>query len=288
MRNGGKRAKHHREVAADLLGEGYYNTSISDIMAATGLAKGGLYSHFDSKEALWNTPRTGGRSRSGGSSFTGVRKVSDPLDRISGRSNDLRDSCCGEVFEGGYFFFQHARRTLGPVPAMSAGWSRFMQFCGPSGLWLEEARSERQTQARREDKGGRKPCRHLHQRRDRVDVATRNTHSHGRTNDRAQLLHPDAEGLRKGNRGAPRILRVFPGDTDRSPAIRVHGDPDPMRRCRRMKERIRRFVVGQEIDDVGSLRHRTTGAPVAPTRSSSPGQGRSSCSPTRETRQRLR
>jgi AcrR family transcriptional regulator len=34
--------------------KGYYNTSISDIMAATGLTKGGLYSHFDSKEALWN------------------------------------------------------------------------------------------------------------------------------------------------------------------------------------------------------------------------------------------
>jgi len=29
--------------------KGYHNASISDIMAATGLSKGGLYAHFDSK-----------------------------------------------------------------------------------------------------------------------------------------------------------------------------------------------------------------------------------------------
>ena len=34
--------------------KGFHNTSVSDIMAATGLTKGGLYAHFDSKEALWH------------------------------------------------------------------------------------------------------------------------------------------------------------------------------------------------------------------------------------------
>ena len=33
--------------------KGYYNTSINDILAATGLTKGGFYGHFASKEALW-------------------------------------------------------------------------------------------------------------------------------------------------------------------------------------------------------------------------------------------
>jgi TetR/AcrR family transcriptional repressor of nem operon len=33
--------------------KGYFNTSISDILQATGLTKGGLYCHFKSKEEVW-------------------------------------------------------------------------------------------------------------------------------------------------------------------------------------------------------------------------------------------
>ena len=33
--------------------KGYYNTSVSDILNATGLTKGGLYGHFASKEDIW-------------------------------------------------------------------------------------------------------------------------------------------------------------------------------------------------------------------------------------------
>ena len=33
--------------------KGYYNTSVSDILQATGLTKGGLYGHFQSKEDIW-------------------------------------------------------------------------------------------------------------------------------------------------------------------------------------------------------------------------------------------
>jgi AcrR family transcriptional regulator len=33
--------------------KGYYNTSISDILQATGLTKRGLYGHFASKEEIW-------------------------------------------------------------------------------------------------------------------------------------------------------------------------------------------------------------------------------------------
>ena len=33
--------------------KGYYNTSVSDILAATDLTKGGLYGHFASKEEIW-------------------------------------------------------------------------------------------------------------------------------------------------------------------------------------------------------------------------------------------
>ncbi len=33
--------------------KGYFNTSISDILEATHITKGGLYGHFGSKEDIW-------------------------------------------------------------------------------------------------------------------------------------------------------------------------------------------------------------------------------------------
>jgi len=33
--------------------KGYFNTSIRDILEATGLTKGGLYGHYGSKEDIW-------------------------------------------------------------------------------------------------------------------------------------------------------------------------------------------------------------------------------------------
>lgn len=41
------------EAAALFNRQGYANTSISDLMAATGLRKGGLYNHFSSKDDLF-------------------------------------------------------------------------------------------------------------------------------------------------------------------------------------------------------------------------------------------
>ncbi|MFZ2225491.1 MAG: TetR/AcrR family transcriptional regulator [Candidatus Deferrimicrobium sp.] len=124
--------------------KGYYNTSVSDIMAATGLTKGGLYSHFDSKEAVWNASYERAVEIWKGIVFKGVRKVSDPLDRIGKTiENDLRDYCCGEVFEGGCFFFNSLVELSGQSPAMSGRIVEgFMQFSDLLASWLEEAKSE--------------------------------------------------------------------------------------------------------------------------------------------------
>ncbi len=124
--------------------KGYYNTSISDIMAATGLTKGGLYSHFDSKEALWNAAYERAVEIWREIVFKGVRKVSDPLDRIAKTiENDLRNYCCGEVFEGGCFFFNMLVELPGQSPAMSGRIVEgFMQFADLLASWLEEAKSE--------------------------------------------------------------------------------------------------------------------------------------------------
>jgi TetR/AcrR family transcriptional repressor of nem operon len=53
MRNGGQTREHIvREAAALFNRQGFAGASMSDVMAATGLQKGGIYRHFESKEAL--------------------------------------------------------------------------------------------------------------------------------------------------------------------------------------------------------------------------------------------
>ena len=146
MRKDGKETRHNViEKSLQIFSvKGYYNTSISDIMAATGLTKGGLYAHFDSKEALWNAAYERAVEIWKGIVFKGVRKVSDPLDRIAKTiENDLRDYCCGEVFEGGCFFFNMLVELSGQSPEMSGRIVEgFMQFSDLLASWLEEAKSE--------------------------------------------------------------------------------------------------------------------------------------------------
>jgi len=70
--------------------KGYHNTSISDIMAATGRTKGGLYAHFDGKEALRSAAYERAVEVWRGIVFKGVRKASDPQrsPRLRCRSGD--------------------------------------------------------------------------------------------------------------------------------------------------------------------------------------------------------
>ena len=124
--------------------KGYHNTSVSDIMAATGLTKGGLYAHFDGKEALWNAAYERALEIWRGIVFQGVRKVTDPLDRIARTiQNDLRDYVCGDVFEGGCFFFHMLVELSGQSPAMGGRIVEgYKQFSDLLVSWLEEAKSE--------------------------------------------------------------------------------------------------------------------------------------------------
>jgi AcrR family transcriptional regulator len=146
MRKAGKETRQNViEKSLQLFSvKGFHNTSVSDIMAATGLTKGGLYAHFDSKEALWNASYERAVEIWRAIVFKGVRKVSDPLDRIAKTiENDLRDYCCGEVFEGGCFFFNSLVELSGQSPAMSGRiLEGFMQFSDLLASWLEEAKAE--------------------------------------------------------------------------------------------------------------------------------------------------
>ncbi len=123
--------------------KGYYNTSINDILEATGLTKGGLYAHFDGKEALWDAAYERAVEVWRGIVFKGVRDIPDPLDRI-GRTieNDLRGYVCGEVFAGGCFFFNMLVELSGQDPAMSGRiMEGFRRFAALLAAWLEEAKA---------------------------------------------------------------------------------------------------------------------------------------------------
>ncbi|NJD62859.1 MAG: TetR/AcrR family transcriptional regulator [Deltaproteobacteria bacterium] len=121
--------------------KGYYNTSINDILAATGLTKGGLYGHFTSKEELWGAAYERAIEIWKGIVFKGARKIADPLARIEKVvENDLFGYCGAEVFEGGCFFFNMLVELSGQSETMSRRIrSGFMEFAGLLASWLEEA-----------------------------------------------------------------------------------------------------------------------------------------------------
>ncbi len=121
--------------------KGYYNTSISDILAATGLTKGGLYGHFASKEDLWGAAYERAVAIWKAIVFKGVRTVADPVARIEKViENDLFGYCGGEVFAGGCFFFNMLVELSGQSETMSrrirAG---FTELAALLASWLGEA-----------------------------------------------------------------------------------------------------------------------------------------------------
>ncbi|MBI5343155.1 MAG: TetR family transcriptional regulator, partial [Deltaproteobacteria bacterium] len=74
--------------------KGYFNTSINDILAATGLTKGGLYGHFASKEELWGAAYERAVEIWQGIVFLGVREIEDPIERSAKVvGNDLFEYC---------------------------------------------------------------------------------------------------------------------------------------------------------------------------------------------------
>ncbi len=121
--------------------KGYYNTSINDVLAATGLTKGGLYGHFASKEELWGAAYEKAVSIWRRVVFEGVRGVADPVDRVGKVvENDLFRYCGGEVFAGGCFFFNMLVELSGQSEEMSGRVrSGFVAFARLLASWLKEA-----------------------------------------------------------------------------------------------------------------------------------------------------
>jgi TetR/AcrR family transcriptional regulator, transcriptional repressor for nem operon len=141
----GKGAQTRRKIIEKSLQlfsvKGYFNTSISDILQATGLTKGGLYGHFQSKEDIWYAVYEEAVRIWRGIVFEDVRGIPDPRERIERTiANDLGCYMGSDVFEGGCFFFNSLVELSGQSSAMSRHILRgFVRFSRLLRIWLEEA-----------------------------------------------------------------------------------------------------------------------------------------------------
>ena len=124
--------------------KGYYNTSVSDILDATGLTKGGLYGHFASKEDIWYAVYDEAVSIWKGLVFKGIRNDSHPLERIEKFiENDLLYYLGADVFEGGCFFLNMLVELSGQSASMSRQILRgFVRLSALLRTWLQEAAQE--------------------------------------------------------------------------------------------------------------------------------------------------
>ena len=121
--------------------QGYFNTSITDILKAAELTKGGLYGHFRSKEDIWYAVYDEAVSIWKGIVFNGIRNDSDPLMRIEKFiENDMNDYLGADVFEGGCFFLNMLVELTGQSESMSRQILRgFVRLSALLRSWLEEA-----------------------------------------------------------------------------------------------------------------------------------------------------
>ena len=121
--------------------KGYFSTSISDILRATGLTKGGLYSHFPSKEAIWYAVYDEAAAIWRSVVFEGVREIKDPLERVDKViCNVMENYLGGNIFDGGSFLVPMLVELSGQSDTMSRhileGFNGFSKLLSS---WLEEA-----------------------------------------------------------------------------------------------------------------------------------------------------
>jgi AcrR family transcriptional regulator len=124
--------------------QGYFHTSIADVVKATGLTKGGLYGHFRNKEEIWYAVYDECVRIWKGVVFEGVREIADPLERIGKViANNLKNYLGGGVFKGGCFLCNSLVELSGQDAAMSSYVLQgFQSFSALLRQWLAEAEQQ--------------------------------------------------------------------------------------------------------------------------------------------------
>jgi len=121
--------------------KGYFNTSVKDILAVTGLTKGGLYGHFRSKENIWYAVYDQAVMIWRDIVLKGAEEITDPLYRIEKTiENDMKNYLGADVFDGGCFFFNMLVELSGQSSSMAGSILKgFIKFSGLIRDWLKEA-----------------------------------------------------------------------------------------------------------------------------------------------------
>ncbi|MBW2615282.1 MAG: TetR/AcrR family transcriptional regulator [Deltaproteobacteria bacterium] len=121
--------------------KGYFNTSISDILEATGLTKGGLYGHFASKEDIWYAVYDEAVKIWRSIVFRDTQNITNPLERIEITiENHLANYLGKDTFDGGCFFVNMLVEISGQSEKMSRHILKgFVQFSRLLRKWLEDA-----------------------------------------------------------------------------------------------------------------------------------------------------
>jgi TetR/AcrR family transcriptional regulator, transcriptional repressor for nem operon len=121
--------------------KGYFNTSVNDILAATGLTKGGLYGHFRSKEDIWYAVYDQAVIIWRDIVLKGAQEITDPLERIEKTiEKDMKNYLGADVFDGGCFFFNMLVELSGQSSSMASSILKgFIKFSGLIRDWLKEA-----------------------------------------------------------------------------------------------------------------------------------------------------
>ena len=89
------------QKAAPLFNQkGYEGTSLSDLMKATGLQKGGIYRHFSSKEELATEAFDYSWERAAKGRLDGVEEVPDCVNRLKKIINNFVEMRTGLVAGG--------------------------------------------------------------------------------------------------------------------------------------------------------------------------------------------
>jgi TetR/AcrR family transcriptional repressor of nem operon len=98
MRKGEQTRQEIIRKAAPLFNQkGYEGAALSDLMQATGLEKGGIYRHFDSKQQLAGEAFDYAWKVALDTRFEGTREISNTVDRLKQIVRNFRDRRAGLV-----------------------------------------------------------------------------------------------------------------------------------------------------------------------------------------------
>jgi len=102
--------------------KGFHNTSISDILAATGMSKGGFYNHFKSKEELFAAVLSEARRIWRMQNLAGVDEADRQIDRLKKILANFRDRYLKDAvhFPGGCVFITLSVELDDQLPHLSS------------------------------------------------------------------------------------------------------------------------------------------------------------------------